>query len=134
MTKSNIGKLFIGMVLLVGGTDGTSNVGPAELFDPATETWTTSGQLREPRINHTANLLPDGTVVVTGGSRDTVPSVLTSTEIYNPATGQWTKSGRLTKRTTRATGTLLQSGEVLVAGGVAPHGITDSAYLGPPSF
>ena len=74
--------------------------------------------------------------MVTGGIGDTSPFMLSSTEIYNPATGQWTKSGRLPKRTTRATSTVLQNGEVLVAGGINAHapGITDAAYLGPPSF
>ena len=42
-----------GMVLVAGGYDGGSFfiVGPAELFDPATETWTISGLLNEPRYS-----------------------------------------------------------------------------------
>jgi hypothetical protein len=40
----------------------------AVIYDPATETWTVSGSLNTGRIAHTATLLPDGHVLVAGGS------------------------------------------------------------------
>ena len=52
-----------GQVLVAGGA---TNTGIAELYDPATGTWTTTGRGRA-RQDHTATLLSDGRVLVVGG-------------------------------------------------------------------
>lgn len=74
-----------GKVLITGGTSGPGHnnadtpVFTAELWDPATETWTTVASGTAPRLYHSAALLlPDGRVVVTGG--DNVPDA----EIFSP--------------------------------------------------
>lgn len=69
-----------GKVLVAGGSldeQGRLPLDSAELYDPETETWATTGPLDEGctpssarfcgRTNHTATLLPDGRVLVTGG-------------------------------------------------------------------
>jgi Galactose oxidase, central domain len=57
-----------GKVLVAGG-DGFSfgNLASAELYDPASGTWTATGSLNTGRDYHTATLLQNGKVLVAGG-------------------------------------------------------------------
>ena len=64
-----------GKVLVTGGTSGTGFNNPcdtvlaAEIWNPATEAWSTMASMQNPRIYHqTAALLPDGRVVVAGST------------------------------------------------------------------
>jgi hypothetical protein len=54
----------------------------AELYDPATGTWTATGSMGTARFAPTATLLPSGHVLVAGGSNGI--SYLSSAELYNP--------------------------------------------------
>ena len=76
-----------GKVLVTGGTGGPgfSNNDPslatyaAEMWDPATERWTTMASATVPRLYHSiAMLLPDGRVMTTGGNG------FDQTEIFSP--------------------------------------------------
>jgi hypothetical protein len=68
----------------------TNALANAELFDPATNSWTITGRLQGDRSSHTATLLPDGEVLVAGGGNDEfVPQPLA--EVYDPASGIWTQ-------------------------------------------
>src|SRR5439155_20786056 len=80
-------------------------------------TWTATGSLGTARAGHTATLLPNGKVLVTGGLVDFAGHVIASAELYNPASGTWTATG--SHRTARVshTATLLPNGKVLVAAG-----------------
>jgi hypothetical protein len=105
-----------GKVLIAGGYDGNNSMPNADLFDPASETWTNTGPLNIARSGHTATLLPNGKVLITGGqASDGTP--LSVTEIYDPATGLWTTNGNLLSARFFHTATLLANGKVLVAGG-----------------
>lgn len=76
-----------GQVLVVGGLSSSDiPLASAELYNPATDTFTTTGSLSVARYNHTANLLANGQVLVVGGLSSS-DSPLASTEIYDPATG-----------------------------------------------
>jgi hypothetical protein len=84
-----------GKLLVIGGTSGgdTNNnaILEAEIYDPATDTWTSAGQSVIPRMYHsTAILLPDGRVWVAGSNpHDTLDvnerTTETRIELYSPA-------------------------------------------------
>src|SRR5262249_43496984 len=102
----------------------------AEVYDPASGTWTATGRMVTVRSNSTATLLRSGRVLVAAGSNFTDNS-LNSAELYDPATQTWTGTANLGTARNYHTATLLPSGKVLVAGG-ATHGgefATSSAEL-----
>ena len=83
-----------GKVLVAGGINDQRRSRSAELYDPATGTWTATGSLATARYGHTATLLPNGKVLVAGG-RDISGAYLASAELYDPASGTWTATGSL---------------------------------------
>jgi hypothetical protein len=90
----------------------------AELYDPVSGTWTRTGDLAAPHSEHTATLLPDGSLLVAGG--ELVPSDLPqhpSAELYDPSTGSWTATGNMVAPTVGHIATLLPDGRVFAAGG-----------------
>jgi N-acetylneuraminic acid mutarotase len=110
-----------GQVLIAGGvidtpTDSVYAIASAELYNPTTGTWTTTGSLNHERYNFTATLLPNGQVLIAGGE-DNVNYTSTA-ELYNPATGTWTYTGSMHNTRTLHSAVLLNSGKVLVAGGI----------------
>jgi hypothetical protein len=74
------------------------------------------------RIYHSAVLLPNGEVLVSGGEtklalNDTPESPTNTAEIYNPSTGTFTATGSMNDARFGSQLTLLQNGDVLLAGG-----------------
>ncbi|CAF1482499.1 unnamed protein product, partial [Adineta steineri] len=55
--------------------------------------WTITGNLSVARYSHTATVLANGSVLVTGGY--TGSTYLSSAELYNPSTGTWTSTGSM---------------------------------------
>lgn len=108
-----------GKVLIAGGfrEEGTSEVAisSAEIFDPATNTFTPANDLNEPRNGHTATLLPNGKVLLAGGWNQHGRTA--TAEVYDPQTGAFEYTGSLMAPRQGLTATLLHNGQVLIAGG-----------------
>jgi hypothetical protein len=114
------------MVLIAGGQDNSLAVqSSAELYNPATGTFiATTGNMTEPRQNHTATLLIDGSVMIAGGFGTS--DALQTVELFQPATQSFSATGAMSDQRVFHTATLLTSGNVLVAGGV-----DDGAFVVP---
>jgi hypothetical protein len=128
-----------GRVLVIGGgsfaQDGFDVRAVAEVWNPATGTFGPAGSLAEPRVSHTATLLPDGRVLVIGGiGRSGDASVIrSSAEVWDPATGVFTPAGSLAEVRGGPTATLLPNGSVLVVGGTGFR-VTDDASINGPKW
>ena len=108
-------RLLDGRVLVVGGsrpgpTDPASGLTSAELYDPNSGTWSSTGNTANPLLNrHAATLLRDGKVLVV---------VQDEAEVYDPESGTWTATGQMVRGPDfdGDTATLLRDGNVLVTG------------------
>ena len=82
-------------------------------------TFTATGAMIMPRAAHTATLLPNGKVLITGGTGGTVFGPPTATaELFDPSTGAFTPTGNMTTPRASHSATLLADGRVLIVGGV----------------
>jgi len=75
-------------------SDG-SVLSSAELYNPATGTWATTGSMNVAPEGHTATLLANGRVLIAGVGNNTGGSLYTAytAELYDPGTGTWTMTG-----------------------------------------
>ena len=80
----------------------------------AADTWSPANPMGTARIWHTATLLSDGRVLVSGGSSGTA---LISATIYDPASGTWSPSASMAGARLEHSSTRLLDGRVLVIGG-----------------
>ena len=104
-----------GEVLVAGGQNSNLMypfISSAELYNPATGKWSSTGNLNTARYNHTATLLNNGQVLIAGGGVH-----LASAELFNPSTGKFSVTGSLNTGRTDHTASLLTDGEVLAIGG-----------------
>lgn len=125
MTSTRIGHaatlLPSGQVLLTGGFLDISRVAldSAELYDTTANTFPTiSARMTSQRNQHTATLLPDGQVLIAGGSNVGNGDGLDTAELYNAATQTFAAvTARMTSPRGGHTATLLANGQVLLTGG-----------------
>jgi hypothetical protein len=86
--------------------------GMAQAQSPST--FTATGTMTGRRLLHTATLLTDGRVLITGGDNF---QTLSTAELYDPRTGTFTATGNMTTPRSGHSATLLPNGRVLIAGG-----------------
>ena len=121
--------LVAGGMPTVGGVGGT--MASAELYDPAADTWAPTGTMGAERVGQRDVALPDGRVLVTGGTNER--GFLGTTELYDPATDAWAPAAAMTTPRFGHTATLLPSGRVLVAGGNPPAANATTELYDPAS-
>jgi hypothetical protein len=130
-----------GKVLLAGGgttTINTNNLGTAELYDPATGTFSATGNLTRfydpstdkfyfkgemiaPRSKHSATVMRDGNVLLAGGE-DAHGTAQATAEIYDWSSGKFSAAPSMKSARREHRATLLPNGQVLITGGVDGNG------------
>jgi hypothetical protein len=132
--KRHAANLLLDGTVLVEGGASVSNGEPvnegtptAEIYNSGTGTWTQVADMSTGRTEHTATLLPNGTVVVCGGISTFRPS-----DLYNPASQNFSTVAGLLQARQRHVSLLLTNpawgplvGKVLAIGG---------AFTGSPVF
>lgn len=108
-----------GRVLLAGGADGRDPAGAvvasASIYDPATNLWSAAAPMRQARTHHAAVRLPDGRVLVAGGTTaDVGGTALSSVEIYDPIADTWTSGPGMPQAAGAATASGLAGGGIVV--------------------
>jgi Galactose oxidase, central domain len=90
-------RLADGRVLVSGGGppgDDTLALATAEIFDPRSATFSSTGSMTSPRLGHTLVLLADGRVLATGGRSDPrVDASPVTGDLYDPRRGTWSATG-----------------------------------------
>ncbi|MGO8788384.1 MAG: Kelch repeat-containing protein [Terriglobia bacterium] len=112
-----------GLVLITGGAASASSpasasLDGAELYDPVANTFTAlTNTMTTSRVSHTATMLPNGLVLLTGGFNNSVTALGTA-ETYDPTTQTFTAlTATMTTARGGHTATLLPNGLVLLTGG-----------------
>jgi hypothetical protein len=112
-----------------GSSRDITNTAETINLDSPNPSWQYTGSMRHHRFLENATLLPDDTVLVTGGTSqqddangNALRGAVYAAELWNPKTGQWTTmSSMRVPRLYHSTALLLPDGRVLVAGGGEPE-------------
>jgi hypothetical protein len=124
-----------GKILVAGGGGNTAWVSqaPGQPMSPTptataekidllatSPTWQSAGSMSAPRRHLNATILPDGQVLITGGSRGgkfvdaSAANAVRAAEVWNPVTGQWTTLASASKvRVYHSVSLLMPDGKVL---------------------
>jgi len=119
-------KLIDGRILVAGGmyVDTTSweivFLNNIDIYNPSTQKWVEGTPMNIKRSDHTATLLNDGKVLITGGWNNNLET--DECEIYNPLNDSWSIVSHMLEKRESHAATLLNNGNVFVSGGnpIAP--------------
>jgi hypothetical protein len=107
-----------GQILVAGGQSSGKALANAELWDPATNTFSLiQNPMSSARASHTSTLLGNGLVFLVGGTNGV--SALSACDLYDPATNKWSPMSPIPTARYGHTATLLDNGFVLVTGGMS---------------
>jgi hypothetical protein len=123
-----------GNVLIAGGHAGRHAeirlYDTAELYDPVSGTFRSTGSMIRRRHKHAGALLPDGRVIITGGAdeRDD-QGEYRDAEVYDSRTERFVPLGEMRRARYKHQGTMtvLADGRVLIAGGAGDPEVFDPA-------
>jgi hypothetical protein len=141
-TFSNTGSLNTGnryragAILLSGNNKvlftGGAYVGAvSEIYDAATGVFTNIPNMTVSRGDHSATLLNDGKVFISGGYGSS--TYLNSTEIYDPVANTFTPKRSMSSRRAYHSSILLNDGNVLIVGGYSSTAYLNTAEIYNPS-
>jgi hypothetical protein len=124
-----------GRILVAGGLSGGQYPyhkveATAEIYDPETGRFAETGGMEFPRYKQGAALLPDGKVLVAGGSNEIGRQITySSTEIFDPPTGKFSPGPTMKfPRYKLLSGVVaLNDGRILLAGGAEQPEVYDPA-------
>jgi hypothetical protein len=123
-----------GRVLVAGGSAPEDEAGPmgplwydsvtAEIYDPRTGKFDSTGEMASGMVGATTAVLPDGRVLLIGDAGEP--------EMYDPASGTFGPTGAFVEDRHVCSATVLHDGRILIAGGVEsepPEGTEDYRVL-----
>jgi galactose oxidase len=146
------------IIYIGGGNDPDTKIPTAECevidFGQNNAAWRRTNPMSKPRRQHNATLLPDGTVLVTGGTKGggfdggfndlRADQPVHEAELWNPETEMWTTlAAENEDRCYHSTALLLPDGRVLSAGGgeynpngqpIEPKDVHASAQIFSPPY
>jgi hypothetical protein len=121
--------LVSGKVLVAGGENGGGALTSADLYDPAADSFTASTHpMNDARANGTAVALPNGMVLLPGGTTSQ------AVELYDADNDNFSLTGSLLHHLSGSAATLLNNGQVLVVGLNIDAAPVSDAELYSPSF
>jgi hypothetical protein len=112
-----------GKVLIAGGllkgAQGDKVTSLVEVFNPTTNTFSTTGSLHFARTGFALTLIASTMVLATGGVASTASNApfMNSAEVYNPGPATWSAASPMATHRAWHQGTLLTSSKVLITGG-----------------
>jgi hypothetical protein len=121
-----------GRVLVAGGISYADPATPcfdsAELYDPASGSWSLTTPMGKRRTGATSVKLADGRVMVLGGyEEESAPIFFRHAEIYDPSNKTWKTTSEASRNLGNAGAVTLKDGSVLVAGGTSQSGGKDDS-------
>ncbi|MFO1470688.1 MAG: kelch repeat-containing protein [Turneriella sp.] len=119
-----------GRVLIVGGViDTWTGIGTssAEIFEPTTNTFIAVGASNRVAVNHTANTLPNGKILISGGGDNLAPS--NQTDIFDPSTNSFIPGPTMNSAHFYSATQFLAGGRLLISGGSANDIVTAQSEI-----
>jgi len=111
-------KLDDGRILIVGGRNSDSALSSCEIYDPSTNSWTTTGNLLQARYRTQTVKLADGRILATGGLTDLNVATTATCEMYDPSSGSWRFTSPMNDARENHSSVLLPDGHVVLVGGL----------------